>query len=395
MKAFNANNKGGMMKKMNKWGAIAIGVLMVLTVSGSGWAADVYKIGGVFAVTGPASFLGDPEKRSMEMAIEAINAQGGIDGKQLEAVIYDSEADPTKAVMAVNKLINKDRVIAIIGPSTTPTTLAVVPIVERAGIPLISCAAGIKITQPVKKWVFKTAQSDVLAVAAVYEHMKQAKIERIGILTVSNAFGESGKNQLLSQGGDQGLEIVKAESFGAKDTDMTAQLTKIKSADPQALVCWGTNPGPAVVAKNVQQLGMDIPLYQSHGVASPKFIQLAGAAAEGLYLPTGKILVADRLPETDPQKQALTDYISAFERTYKMPVSGFGGYAYDAIELLARALAGSQGDKAAIRDNLEKIQNHNGVSGVFNFSPQDHNGLGKDAFVMVQIQDGGWNLLAQ
>jgi len=383
------------MKHMVKWGGMAIALLTALAVTTGGWAADVYKIGGVFAVTGPASFLGDPEKRSMEMAIEAINAQGGIDGKKLEAVIYDSEADPTKAVMAVNKLINKDRVIAIIGPSTTPTTLAVVPIVERAGIPLISCAAGIKITQPVKKWVFKTAQSDVLAVAAVYEHMKQADIERIGILTVSNAFGESGKNQLLSQGKDQGLEIVKSENFGAKDTDMTAQLTKIKSADPQALVCWGTNPGPAVVAKNAQQLGMDIPLYQSHGVASPKFIQLAGSAAEGLYLPTGKILVADRLPADDPQKQVLTDYITAFESAYQMPVSGFGGYAYDAVQLLAKALDGSRGDKAAIRDNLEKIQSHDGVSGVFNFSPQDHNGLGKDAFVMVQIKDGGWNLLAQ
>ncbi len=99
-----------------------------------------------------------------------------------------------------------------------------------------------------------------------------------------------------------GIEIVQAESFGAKDTDMTAQLTKIRSAQPQAIICWGTNPGPAVIAKNIQQMNIKIPLYQSHGVASPKFLELAGDAAEGIFLPTGKILVAQQLPDTDPQK---------------------------------------------------------------------------------------------
>ncbi len=356
-------------------------------------AEDTYKIGGIFAVTGRASFLGDPEKRSMEMAVEEINAKGGIDGRKLEAIIYDTEGDPTKAVMGVSKLINKDRVIAIIGPSTTPTTLAVMPFAERAGTPLISCAAGNKITSPVKPLIFKTAQSDILAVASIYDHMKRQNIKNIGILTVSNAFGESGRQQLLEQADQYGLTVVQDENFGAKDTDMTAQLTKIRSANADAVVCWGTNPGPAVVAKNVEQLGMKIPLYQSHGVASPKFIELAGSAAEGIYLPTGKILIWDLLPDSDPQKEVLKQYSQNYTGKYKMPVSGFGGYAYDAMHILARAMKGTDGDREKIRKNIEETQNFVGVSGTFSFSGEDHNGLGPDAFVMVRIKDGTWQLI--
>ncbi|MFW6080588.1 MAG: ABC transporter substrate-binding protein [Desulfosalsimonas sp.] len=355
--------------------------------------AETYKIGGIFSVTGPASFLGDPEKKSMQLAIDEINEEGGVDGRKLEAVIYDTEGDPSKTVTSVGKLINRDRVTAIIGPSRTPTTLAVVPIVKRSKIPFISCAAGNKIVEPVEPWVFKTAQSDIQAVASIYEHIRKSGINKVGIITVANSFGESGKEQLLDQAPDFEIEVVSSQSFGADDSDMTSQLTKIRKQEPGAIICWGTNPGPAVVAKNVSQLGLDIPLYQSHGVASPKFIDLAGDSAEGIFLPTGKILVAGQLPEDDPQKQVLTDYIEAYENRFNETVSGFGGYAYDAVYLLARAMEGTDGDKEKIRENLENISNHPGISGVFNFSRTDHNGLDPSAFVMVRIRDGNWELV--
>lgn len=370
----------------------AVAVLTMLGFSGV-QAAEPYKIGGIFSVTGSSSFLGDPEKKSLELAVEEINAKGGIDGHQIEAVIYDTEGDPTKAVMGASKLISKDQVLAIIGPSTTPDTLAVIPVAEKSQVPLISCAAGNAISQPVKAWTFKTAQSDILAVSCVYEQMKGQKIQKVGILTVANAFGESGKEQLLKQAQKFGIQVVQVESFGDKDTDMTAQLTKIRKAEPQAIICWGTNPGPAVIAKNVKQMNLNIPLYQSHGVASPKFIELAGDAAEGIYLPTGKILVADLLPDTDPQKKALQDYIKSYGDKYKIPVSGFGGYAYDAMQILAKALVGTNGDKEKIRAGIEKVSAHVGISGTFNFTKDDHEGLAPDAFVMVQIKNGKWELL--
>lgn len=372
---------------------IALIWAVVTVFTGSALAEEAYKVGGIFSVTGRASFLGDPEKKSMEMAIDAVNAAGGIDGRKLEAVIYDTEGDPTKAVMGISKLLNKDNVLAVIGPSTTPTTLAVMPFAEKTGTPLISCAAGNKITLPVNPWVFKTAQSDILAVQTIYEHMKTQGIKKIGILTVADAFGESGREQLEAQAGNFGLTIVQADKFGGNDTDMTAQLTKIKSAGPDAVICWGTNPGPAVVSKNAQQLGLSIPLYQSHGVASPKFIELAGDSAEGTLLPTGKILVHDLLPDADPQKAVLADYAKNYTAAFKQPVSGFGGYAYDAVHILAKALKGTGGDKEKLRKNIESIKGHVGVSGVFSFSPEEHNGLAPDAFVMVRIQKGAWELV--
>ncbi|ACN17732.1 Extracellular ligand-binding receptor [Desulforapulum autotrophicum HRM2] len=366
---------------------LAVGPLSILH------AASVYKIGGIFSSTGRASFLGDPEKKTMEMMVDKINAAGGIDGHMLEAVIYDSEGDPAKAVSAVNKLIHRDGVIAIVGPSTTPTTLAIVNFVERAKIPLISCAAGIKITSPVKPWVFKTAQSDRLAVSALYEHMQAKSIKKVGIITVSNSFGESGQEQLVSLAGDYGITIVAKESFGAKDTDTTPQLTKLKGASPDAIICWGTNPGPAVVAKNLKQLKINIPLFQSHGVASAKFISLAGEAAENIVLPSGKILVMDQLPADDPQKQILKDYETMYVSKYGGAVSGFGGYAHDAMTLVAEALKASDGDRQKVRNALENIKDHVGVTGRFSFSPEDHNGLTSSAFVMVEIKNQTWNLL--
>ena len=353
-----------------------------------------YKIGGIFAISGRASFLGEPERNSMELLAEQINGQGGVNGHPIELVIYDTEGDATKAVLNANKLIEKDNVLAIVGPSLSGTTLAVVPIAEKAQVPLISCAASVKITTPVKKWVFKTPQTDVMAVAKIYEYMQGQGIQKIAILTVGNAFGASGRQQLLQQASDYGYEIVADERFGPKDTDMTPQLTKIRSLKPEAIICWGTNPGPAVIAKNMRQLGIEIPLYQSHGVASKKFIELAGEAANGVMLPTGKILVAGSLPDTDPQKPTLLKYIADYEEKYKIAVSGFGGYSWDGLEILAQALEKAGADRAKIRDEVEKITGHVGISGIFRFSPQDHNGLNKEeAFVVVKIVNGDWQVI--
>jgi len=373
-------------------------ILAVLLVAGGCAQKDAakapYKIGGVFSITGPNSFLGEPERNSMQLLAEQINAKGGINGRPLELVIYDDEGDEAKAVLNANKLIEKDQVLAIVGPSLTGTTMAVIPIVEKAQVPLISCAAGVKITTPVKKWVFKTPQTDVMAVAKLYEFMKRQGIRKIAVLSVSNAYGDSGREQLLEQAAGAGLQVVGDEKFGASDADMTPQLTKIRGLSPHAIVCWGTNPGPAVVAKNMQQLGLKIPLYQSHGIASKKFIELAGTAADGIILPTGKILVAKSLPDNDPQKPVLLKYITDYEAKYKSAISGFGGYAWEGLEMVVLALQKAGADRAKIRDEIEKVNGYVGISGIFRLSPQDHNGLSKDeAFVMVRIVNGDWQIL--
>lgn len=372
-----------------------IGLLMLFTflVAGSAIAAPPIKIGALFSVSGPASFLGEPERNTAEMMVNEINKAGGIKGRKLELIVIDTQGDATKAVQGANKLIKNDKVIAIIGPSITGDTMAIVPVVERAKIPLISCAAGVKITNPVKKWVFKTAQNDSLAVVNIFEHFKKNNINKIAILTVSDGFGSSGREQLVAQARKYGIQIISNETYGPKDTDMTVQLTKIRGSNAQAIICWGTNPGPAVVARNVRQLGITIPLYMSHGVSSKKFIELAGSAAEGIILPSGRVIVANQLPQKDPQKKELLNYVNNYKKYYRVEGDHFGGHAYDAIMLLKGAFERGAQTPAAIRDQLEKTEKMAGIGGTFSFSPQDHAGLTSDAFVLVKVKNKGWTLL--
>jgi branched-chain amino acid transport system substrate-binding protein len=364
-----------------------------LLMAGAVFAAPSVKIGALFSVSGPASFLGEPERNTAEMMVAEINKAGGIKGRKLELIVYDTQGDATRAVQAANKLIKDDKVVAIIGPSTTGDSMAVIPVVEKAEIPLISCAAGIKITDPVKKWVFKTAQNDVLAVMKIYKNLQKQKINKIAILTVSDGFGSSGREQLKLQTKEFDIKIISDETYSPSDKDMTVQLTKIRQSEAQAIVCWGTNPGPAIVARNAKQLGIKIPLYMSHGVSSKKFIELAGAGAEGIILPSGRVIVADQLPKSDPQKKALMNYVNKYREHYKVEGDHFGGHAYDAIMLLTKAMEQAGFSPAAIRDQLEKTKKVAGIGGTFSFSPQDHAGLNSDAFVLVQVEKGDWKLI--
>lgn len=357
-------------------------------------AKDTLKIGAIFSVTGPASFLGEPEKNTLEMVQDMVNEKGGVMGHEVEFVIYDDETDVNNCVLATDKLLKKDKVLAVIGPSVSGNTLAIMNKFPEAGIPMVSCAASEKIVIPVNAWVFKTPQSDRHAVTKILEHAKKAGLNKIAIITVSNGYGQSGQAVLQELIPAMGMELVADEVYGPKDTDMTPQMTSIKGKHPDAIICWGTNPGPAVICRNRVQLGIEAPLYQSHGVASKKFIELAGEASEGVMLPAGHIIVADQLADDHPQKAVLMEYVNAYEKRFGTKPSAFGGYSWDGAHLIFKAIEmGGSADPKSIRDNLEKITNFVGASGIFNFSAEDHNGLNQDAFLMVEIKDGDWHII--
>lgn len=370
-----------------------VSALIVLALAVPSWAAQPIRIGGLFSVTGPASFLGEPEKNTLEMLVKEINTRGGIKGSRVELFVYDTQGDATKAVQLATKLIRNDKVVAIIGPSTTGESMAVIPVAERERIPLISCAAGIKITEPVKKWVFKTPANDHVAAEKIFNYAAKRGQRKVALLTVSDSFGSSGREQLKTMAAKKGFTVVADEVYSPKDTDMTPQLTKIRGARPDAIICWGTNPGPAVVTRNLKQLGIGIPLYQSHGVASKKYIELAGAAAaEGVTLPAGKLAVFDILPKNDPQVKVLRAYDQAYRKSFGTEASTFGGYAYDGFQLIAEAIKRSGATPDGIRKGLEQTRRMVGISGIFNMSPANHNGLDLSAFEMVKVSKGDWVL---
>lgn len=378
------------MKKTLMFSCICL-VLLFATVS---FAAGTIRIGGLFAVTGPASFLGEPEKRTLEMLVKEANEKGGINGQKLEAIIYDTGGDATKAVQLATKLIKDDKVSVIIGPSTTGESMAVIPVAEKEKVPLISCAAGIKITDPVKQWVFKTPANDHVAAEKILNYMAGKKQKSIALLTVTDGFGASGREQIKALAKQKGFTVVADEVYGPKDTDMTAQLTKIRGIKPDAIICWGTNPGPAVITKNVKQLGLKTPLYMSHGVASKKYIELAGAdSAEGVMLPAGKLAIYDALPKSDAQYKLLKEYDHSYKKAYGTEASTFGGYAYDAYLLAVGAIKKAGSTPEQIRTGLEQTSRLASISGIFTMSAKDHNGLDLSAFEMVKIVKGDWSLV--
>ena len=372
-----------------------IGIGFVITPA----LAETYKIGAVFSVTGRTSFLGDPEKKTAELVAWQINNAGGINGKKLELIIYDTEGDATKANLAVKKLITQDKVCAVIGPSLSGTSMAVVPLAGKYKTPLVSCAASYKITWDEKankprQWVFKTPQTDTMAVEAIYTRLKKLGIKKIAIMSVTSGFGKSGHGELVRLAPNYGITIVADESYGPKDTDMTAQLTKIKGLSPEVIVNWSVGPTQVVVLRNWRDLGMQsIVFYQSHGFGSRKNIELAAGAAEGVYCPLGAVNVAELLPDSHPQKNVTMEYSRFYAGKYQEPLSSFGGHAWDALHLVVKALEAVGCNRAKIRDYLENnTAGFVGQHGVFKFSPDDHIGLDKDAFQMVVVKDGDWAL---
>lgn len=353
---------------------------------------EPYKIGGLFAITGAASSLGVPERNTMQMLEEEINKAGGINGHPVQVIIRDTESDETKAVLAVKRLIEEDKVLAIVGASQSGESLAMADTIEKSEVPFVSVAASIKIVNPVRKWIFKTPQSDYLIIQALVDHLKAKGYKNIGWLSVSNAFGDSGKVEFEKAAPKGGLTIVAKETFAATDTDMTAQLTRVKGANPDAIVVWAIPPAAAIVSKNAAQLGIKQPVFQSHGIGNKTFIDLAGSAANGVVFPVGKLLVADELPDTDVQKKVLQQYAKDYTAKFgAATLSTFGGHAWDGFWIVVKAIEKAGPDRAKIRDAIENnTKEFAGITGVFNFSPTDHNGLDKRAVTMVEIKDGKW-----
>jgi len=354
--------------------------------------AQPIRIGAFLAVTGPAAFLGDPEQKTLELYIEKLNAAGGVLGRKLELVSYDSAGDADKARTYAKRLIEQDRVDVIVGGTTTGETMAAVPLAEAAGMPFISLAGAVVIIEPVKKWVFKTPHTDRMACEKIFTDMVARGARRIALISGSGGFDKSMRAQCLAAAKGRGVEIVADETYGPGDKDMTVQLTKIKNAaGVQAVLNAGFGEGPAIVTRNYRQLGIAAPLYQSHGVASKQYVKLSGDAAEGVRLPAAALLIAETLPEADPQKRIVLAYKKEYESRFKSEVSTFGGHAYDGLMLAVEAMkkAGST-EKAKVRDALESIRGWMGTAGVFNLSPTDHMGLDLTAFRMLEVRKGEW-----
>jgi branched-chain amino acid transport system substrate-binding protein len=373
--------------------AAAIGVLALF--AGGQHAFAQIKIGSVLSVTGPASFLGDPEKKTLQMYVDEINAKGGVNGQKLQLVIYDDAGNANNAKTFATRLVEEDKIVAMVGGSTTGSTLAMIPVFEDAKIPFISLAGAVQIIRPVHKWVFKTPHTDTMACEKIFADIKHRNLTNVALISGTGGFGKSMSTECHKVADKSGIKIVIEETYGPRDSDMTPQLTKIRNTPGvQAVVNPGFGQGPAIVTRNYHQLGIKLPLYQSHGVCSKEFIKLAGAAAEGVRLPCAALLIADKLPANDPQKPVVVNYANTFQKKTGQSVSTFGGHAYDGLMILVGAMQRAKSaDPAKVRDEIEKTKGYIGTGGIVNMSPTDHLGLTLSAFHMLEIKNGDWTLV--
>lgn len=357
---------------------------------------EVYKIGAIYSKTGPASPLGEPEWNAAVLLEEQINADGGINGVPIKIILADDETTQEKATEQMNRLIHDENVLAILGTSTSGASLAMKGIAMENQVPMISAAASVQVVEPVSEatWVFKTPHSDVHAVERVYQYLNEQGISKVATLNDSNAFGASGLEQMELLAEAYNIELVRNETYNTQDPDMRAQLTNINSSEAEAVIVWGTNPGPAIIAKNMKELDMDIPFIGSHGIANQAFLDLAGDAAEGVFIPTGKLLFPSQIDESDSQYDVISAFYSDYNNKFNSEPTNFGSYGYDNVMLVVEALKAGATDREAIREYLENnINGWVGATGTFTFSTEDHNGLEADSMVLAVVKDGKWTLL--
>jgi branched-chain amino acid transport system substrate-binding protein len=376
---------------------IAVIVALVVCCAAFGaFAGEPVKIGAFFALSGPAANIGMPTKLVAQMVVEKINKEGGINGRSIELIIGDTESDPAKAAVIAKKFIFNDKVAAIVGPTSTGEGMSVKKIVEEAGIPTFMTVGGDPVIMGGNfgpyTYVFKSPQRSSTAARKLYGYLKAKGLTKVALFTNSDAFGKDGLGWLEKLAPEFGLALVAKESFGPSDTDMTAQLTKIRNAAPQAIVVWTIGPVGSIVAKNKAQLGITIPLFQCHGLPDPKYVELAGKASEGDRMPATKLMVWDALPDADPQKPVIAEFVRLYRDDYKhdreFPINTHSGYAWDAIMIVANAMKKAGTDPKALRAAIEQTKGYVGVSGVYNPTAEDHNGLDVDSMVMVQVKNG-------
>ena len=370
-----------------------IGLALTLGLTSGLMAAETIKIGGLFDLSGKAQAIGSVSKDVAQMVVERINKDGGLKGRQIELVIADTQSEPSQAVVALKRLLGKDKVVAVIGPTTTGAAMACMSTIEQAGIPMVACVGGDAPVNPARKWVFKTPQRTSTAVERLFAHLKARGITSVGLLSASDKFGQEGQADLKQIAPKFGLQIAAEEAFDPNDIDMTVQLTKVAAGKPGAVVVWTIGPAGAVIAKNAKQAGLAIPLFQCHGQPDPNYIKLAGAAADTTAMPSTRLMAGDQLPASDRQRPVVLDFIKEYNARGLKNLSTHSGYAWDAVQLVFKAMEKAGTEPAALRAAIEGTKDYVGVSGIYNMSPEDHCGLGVDSLVIVKVEDGKWKLV--
>ena len=370
-------------------------------------AEEPIVIGASIAQTGPASSLGSGEVIAMNMLAKQINDKGGIEGHPLKLIIQDSASDPQKDVLNVRKMITGDNAVGIICCTTSPESLAIIDTVQRAKVSNISVAASASIVQPVaeRHWIFKTPPLDSVMVKAEVNDMKQRGLKTAGFIGFSDAYGKGGLTEFEKAAAEAGIKITSTEQFSRTDTNVSAQAAKLVNASPDTILVWAIPPGANVAQKALLDAGYKGAIYQSYGVTNDTFLRLGGDGINGTRTSALPVIAYNDLPDSLPFKPMVEKFVAAYRAAAdgKVP-SSFAGHGYDAVLIYAKVagdilrsgkvkLSDIEGFRAALRDGIENLKEFQAVDGTFNFSKDDHVGLGPASAVMITFENGKYKVL--
>jgi len=374
---------------------LALALLATLTTAA---LADI-NIGVSVSATGPAASLGIPEKNSIALLP---NTMGG---QKVNYIVLDDASDPTAATRNIKKFVSENKVDVVIGSTITPNSLAMMDVAVDNETPIISMAGSAIVVEPMdakRQWVFKTAQNDAHMATALVQHMTDKNVQTVAFIGFADAYGEGWYKEFARIAEARKLKIVASERYQRSDTSVTGQILKIMAAKPDAILVGGAGTPAALPQKTLKEKGYKGLIYQTHGVANNDFLRIGGKDVEGAFLPVGPMVVAAQLPADNPVRKSALEYVTKYEAAYgKGSVSSFGGHAWDAGLLLQNAVPqalkkgkpGTVEFRRALRDALEATRNLPGAHGIFNLTPNDHQGFDQRARVMVTIENNTWKLI--
>ena len=380
------------MTGLRAFAAFAASVLLATT------AHAQVKVGVVTSATGPTSFVGVPQKNSVALLPKRVG------DTTIEYFYLDDASDSTQSVTNVKKLIAEQKIDALIGPSGSPNSVSVVPLVAEAGTPMLAPVGATAVVLPMddkKRWVFKTTQNDGLISEALIGHMVRHGVKTVGVIGFNDPYGDNWYSVFSAQAEQAGIKVVANEKFLRTDASVTGQVAKLMSAKPDAVLVAAAG-GPTVLPHaTLVDAGYKGRIYQTHGAATPDFLRLGGAKVEGTVLAASLMLVLPEMPDNTPSKAVALEYIGAYEKLYGSKPATFGANVYDAGLLLTRAVPeaaqrgkpGTPEFRAALRDALESTRELVGTQGVYNMTPADHSGFDERGRVLITVKDGNWRVV--
>jgi branched-chain amino acid transport system substrate-binding protein len=386
-------------------GMVIVGLIMVM--AGSSYAQQKlapYTIGMVTDLTGRMSDMGIANKRGMEIAVEAVNAAGGVNGRQLKVVLYDGESDPAKSVIHTKKIIDVDKAIITTSYNLSGSTMASIQTAEAGKTVLLSASASERIWIPTKKWIFNVVPRQWEAsIPMLIEVLQQKGAKKIAYIYIDSTYGQTGKETFDRAVKDMKFTPAIIEKYAPGTTDVAPQITHIKAAGADGILITGNLADTVMVIKNAKDMGFTGPIVSDYAIVGPEFINLGGKYVEGIVTTSLKALVAPELPANDPQKKVAMALYSEYIKRHGS-FSLYAGHMWDEIYLIVEALKKvdpkldptKEADlvtiRAQLRDNLEQIKGFVGQNGIFNYSPDNHNGLPPRCYVPVVVEGGKWRL---